>query len=106
MEVEHRKAKLLVEFSKSQDDEIGDGTPGVVVLAVEILEQTEMLREKGIHSTRISDGFEAACSIALNHMESIADEFDLTSSKEDLFKTTRISIDFNIASKCHINLPK
>lgn len=30
MEVEHQVAKLLVEVSKSQDDEIGDGTTGVV----------------------------------------------------------------------------
>lgn len=30
MQVEHEIAKLLVELSKSQDDEIGDGTTGVV----------------------------------------------------------------------------
>lgn len=30
MEVEHQIAKLLVQVSKSQDDEIGDGTTGVV----------------------------------------------------------------------------
>ena len=30
MEVEHQIAKLLVQLSRSQDDEIGDGTTGVV----------------------------------------------------------------------------
>ncbi|KAG8852643.1 T-complex protein 1 subunit epsilon, partial [Serendipita sp. 411] len=35
MEVEHQIAKLLVQLSKSQDDEIGDGTTGVVVLAAQ-----------------------------------------------------------------------
>lgn len=30
MEVDHEVAKLMVELSKSQDDEIGDGTTGVV----------------------------------------------------------------------------
>ena len=30
MEVEHQIARLLVQLSKSQDDEIGDGTTGVV----------------------------------------------------------------------------
>ena len=30
MNVEHEIAKLLVDLSKSQDDEIGDGTTGVV----------------------------------------------------------------------------
>ena len=30
MDLEHQVAKLMVELSKSQDDEIGDGTTGVV----------------------------------------------------------------------------
>ena len=30
MDVEHQIAKLMVQLSKSQDDEIGDGTTGVV----------------------------------------------------------------------------
>lgn len=33
MEVQNQIGKLLVELSKSQDHEIGDGTTGVVVLA-------------------------------------------------------------------------
>ncbi|CAI7992849.1 T-complex protein 1 subunit epsilon [Geodia barretti] len=49
MDVEHQIAKLLVELSKSQDDEIGDGTTGVVVLAGALLEQAEQLLDKGIH---------------------------------------------------------
>ena len=36
MEVDHPIAKLLVELSKSQDDEIGDGTTGVVGMSVSI----------------------------------------------------------------------
>ena len=38
MEVQHQTAKLLVELSKSQDNEIGDGTTGVVVFAGALLE--------------------------------------------------------------------
>jgi len=30
MDVDHQIAKLLVQLSQSQDDEIGDGTTGVV----------------------------------------------------------------------------
>lgn len=33
MDVEHEIGKLMVQLSQSQDDEIGDGTTGVVVLA-------------------------------------------------------------------------
>ena len=39
MEVEHQVARLMVELSQSQDNEIGDGTTGVVVLAGSLLEQ-------------------------------------------------------------------
>jgi T-complex protein 1 subunit epsilon len=38
MEIEHPTAKLMVELSQSQDNEIGDGTTGVVVLAGALLE--------------------------------------------------------------------
>ena len=58
MDVEHQVAKLLVELSKSQDDEIGDGTTGVVVLASALLEQAEPLLDRGIHPTRIADGYD------------------------------------------------
>ncbi|KAH8053468.1 hypothetical protein JL720_14677 [Aureococcus anophagefferens] len=49
MAVEHQVARLLVELSQSQDDEIGDGTTGVVVLAGSLLEQAEKLLDKGLH---------------------------------------------------------
>lgn len=89
MEVEHQIAKLMVELSKSQDDEIGDGTTGVVgscsraaafpsltpcsVLAGALLEQAESLIERGIHPIRIADGFERACSIAVEELDRICD---------------------------------
>lgn len=38
MEIDHPVAKLMVELSKSQDNEIGDGTTGIVVLAGSLLE--------------------------------------------------------------------
>lgn len=43
MDVEHQVAKLLVELSQSQDDEVGDGTTGVVVLAGAMLEKVPLL---------------------------------------------------------------
>jgi T-complex protein 1 subunit epsilon len=38
VQIEHQTARLLVELSRSQDDEIGDGTTGVVVFAGALLE--------------------------------------------------------------------
>ncbi|WP_411023278.1 TCP-1/cpn60 chaperonin family protein, partial [Salmonella sp. s51228] len=65
MDVNHQIAKLMVELSKSQDDEIGDGTTGVVVLAGALLEHAEQLLDKGIHPIRIADGYEMAAQIAV-----------------------------------------
>lgn len=78
MHVEHRVAHLLVELSKSQDDEIGDGTTGVVVLAGALLEQAEKLLVHGLHPMRIADGFEEACEIACKHLEAIGDVIHFT----------------------------
>lgn len=48
MELEDQIAKLMVELSQSQDDEIGDGTTGVVVLAGALLQKAEQLIDRGI----------------------------------------------------------
>lgn len=57
IEVVHPTAKMLVEISKSQDIEAGDGTTSVVVIAGALLNACQVLLEKGIHPTQISQGF-------------------------------------------------
>ncbi|KAH8549277.1 T-complex protein 1 subunit epsilon [Umbelopsis sp. PMI_123] len=102
MAVEHQIAKLLVQLSKSQDDEIGDGTTGVVVLAGALLEQCEELLDRGIHPIRIADGFERACSVAVEHLDSISDTIEFSKENvENLYKTARTSLGSKIVSKCH-----
>lgn len=73
MEVEHQIGKLLVELSQSQDNEIGDGTTGVVVLAGALLEEAEKLLEKGIHPIRVARGYEKAVELCEKHLEKISD---------------------------------
>lgn len=82
MEVNHQVAKLLVELSASQDDEIGDGTTGVVVMAGALLEQAEKLLDRGIHPIRVAEGFEKAAEVAIQKLQSIADVVPFT--KDDL----------------------
>ena len=72
MQVEHQIGKLIVELSASQDDEIGDGTTGVVVLAGALLEQAEHLLDRGIHPVRIAEGFEQACALCVKHLGTIS----------------------------------
>ena len=47
----------LVEISKAQDIEAGDGTTSVVVMAGALLKACTELMAKGLHPTAISDGF-------------------------------------------------
>ncbi|KAJ3814081.1 chaperonin Cpn60/TCP-1 family [Lentinula lateritia] len=102
MEVEHQIAKLLVQLSKSQDDEIGDGTTGVVVLAGALLEQSEALLDRGIHPIRIADGFDRACKVAVEELDRISDrvEFSKTDTS-NLLKTAMTSLGSKIVSKEH-----
>eukprot|EP00918_Siedleckia_nematoides_P070610 GHVU01154231.1.p1 GENE.GHVU01154231.1~~GHVU01154231.1.p1 ORF type:complete len:131 (+),score=28.60 GHVU01154231.1:257-649(+) len=46
MELKHEVAKLLVELSKSQDDQIGDGTTGVVLFACALLDEASKLLDR------------------------------------------------------------
>ena len=80
MDVDHEIAKLLVQLSQSQDDEIGDGTTSVVVLAGALLEHSLGLLDRGIHPIRIADGYELAAQCAVEHLDSIAKDFKLDQS--------------------------
>lgn len=93
MEIEHHVAKLLVELSTSQDDEIGDGTTGVVVLAGALLEAASDLIDKGIHPIRIADGYDAACELAVAKLDEIADTVEFSrENTENLFRCAKVSL--------------
>ncbi|CAF1132897.1 unnamed protein product [Rotaria sordida] len=101
MHVENEIGKLLVQLSKSQDDEIGDGTTGVVVLAGALLEQAEALLDKGIHPIRIADGYELAAKIALDHLDKIAESYPLDLKKLDpLINTAMTTLGSKIINRC------
>ena len=93
MEITNNVAKLLVELSKSQDEEIGDGTTGVVVLAAAMLEQASELIDKGIHPIRIADGYDQACEIAIAELDKISDEIPFTrDDTSNLLKVAKTSL--------------
>ncbi|KAK6333330.1 T-complex protein 1 subunit epsilon, variant 3 [Orbilia javanica] len=107
MEITNHIAKLLVELSKSQDDEIGDGTTGVVVLAGALLEQAADLIDKGIHPIRIADGYDEACEIAVAHLDNISDVVDFTrENTENLLRSAKTSLGSKIVSIAHDKFTK
>jgi len=95
MQLDDQVAKLLVELSKSQDDEIGDGTTGVIVLAGALLEQAYDLIDRGIHPVRIANGFDRACQVAVQTVEKTADSFE----HQDLLRAARTSLGSKVVSE-------
>lgn len=70
--LDNAAAKVLVNISKVQDDEVGDGTTSVTVLAAELLREAEKLVNSKIHPQTIIEGFRIASRAALSALESVA----------------------------------
>jgi thermosome len=91
MEVQHPAAKIMVEVSKTQDDEVGDGTTTVVVLTGELLGKAVELMAKKIHPTVVIDGYRDAQEQALKVLEEISVKVD-PKDKEALKKVAVTSM--------------
>ena len=72
MDVQNPAAKMMVEVAKTQDDEVGDGTTSVVVLAGELLSRAQVLMDKDVHPTVIVDSYQIASEKALEFLHKIA----------------------------------
>ena len=72
IDVQHPAAKMVVEVAKTQDTECGDGTTTAVVLAGELLKQSESLIDSNIHPTVITNGFKLAAEKAVEVLNDIA----------------------------------
>ena len=77
LDVVHPAAKTLVDIAQSQDDEVGDGTTSVVLLAGELLRQAKMFIEEGLPSQKIIKGYRYALVQALQHLEETSEKIDL-----------------------------
>ena len=91
MDIQHPAAKMLVEVAKTQDNEAGDGTTSVVIIAGELLNKAEELIDKNIHPTIIIDGYKKAALKALETLEKLAISVNLK-NKEYLKKVAVTSM--------------
>jgi archaeal chaperonin len=80
MDIQHPAAKMLVEVAKAQDNEAGDGTTSVVIIAGELLSKAEELTDKDVHPVIVIDGYKKAADKALATLEKIAIKVDPDSS--------------------------
>lgn len=98
MQVLHPAAKMLVELSKAQDIEAGDGTTSVVVLAGSLLEAADKLLKRGIHPTAISESFQKAAVKAIEILEGLAIPVNLD-DRETLIKVASTSLNSKVVSQ-------
>jgi len=83
LEVEHPAAKVLVELSNLQDQEVGDGTTSVVIFAAELLKQANELVKSGVHPTQVIAGLNLAkreaCKFIASTMSSKVEDLGVDS---------------------------
>ena len=98
IDVQHPAAKMLVEISKTTDNEVGDGTTSVVVLAGSLLEHAETLINQNVHPTIIVDGYRKAAKKAKQYLEEISDTVT-SNDRSMLLKVAKTSMQTKLVRK-------
>ena len=97
IDVQHPAAKMMVEISKTVDNEVGDGTTSSVVFAGSLLAKAEELLEKDVHATVIIEGFQAASEKALLLLQELAKPVS-PSERDVLLKVAKTSMESKLIS--------
>lgn len=95
-------AKILVNISKVQDDEVGDGTTSVCVLASELLREAEKLvTALKVHPQTVVEGYRIASKAALDALSSAATDNSSTPEKfrTDLFNIARTTLSSKVLAQ-------
>lgn len=99
--VDNPAAKILVDLSRVQDDEVGDGTTSVTVFASELLREAEKLIDLKIHPQTIIGGWRRAQDVAREALTDSAQDHsgDPEKFKEDLLNIARTTLSSKILSQ-------
>lgn len=98
IDVQHPAAKMLVEISKTTDNEVGDGTTSVVILAGSLLENAESLLNQDVHPTIIVDGYRKAAKKALQYLREISEKIT-PNDRPILLKIAKTAMQTKLVSK-------
>eukprot|EP00760_Papus_ankaliazontas_P010711 PhM_4_TR14419/c0_g1_i1/m.72373/K09494/CCT2; T-complex protein 1 subunit beta len=93
--IDNPAANLLINMAKAQDDEVGDGTTSVTVLAGELLRRAErLLLEQNIHPQTVIDGYRLASQAAAKALKESAvdNSASETAFREDLMNIARTTL--------------
>lgn len=99
--LDNAAAKVLVNISKVQDDEVGDGTTSVAVLAAELLREAERLVDQKIHPQTIIEGYRLGSAAALNALvkTGVDNSKDKASFRNDLLAIARTTLSSKVLSQ-------
>ncbi|HEX5573453.1 MAG TPA: thermosome subunit beta [Nitrososphaeraceae archaeon] len=98
IDVQHPAAKMMVEISKATDNEVGDGTSSVVVLAGALIEKAEELITKDVHPTIIVDGYRKSALKSIEIFNQLAQKID-GRNKSELMRVAKTSMQTKLVSK-------
>ena len=97
-EVAHPAAKSMIELSRTQDEEVGDGTTSVIILAGEVLSSALPFIERNIHPITIIAAFKRALDDSLELLEGFSVSVD-TQSDAAMLKLVRSAIGTKMVSQ-------
>ena len=82
LDIEHAAAKILVDIAKSQDNEVGDGTTTVTILAGELLKNAKGFIEDGMNPQIVIRGYKRALEACLQKLNDLIIKIDDTPEKK------------------------
>jgi len=98
IDVQHPAAKMMVEISKTMDNEVGDGTTSSVVFGGALLAKAEELLKKDVHSSVIVEGYQAAAEKSLEILSEMAKKIQ-PDDRESLLKIAKTSMQSKLISE-------
>ena len=98
IDAQHPAAKMMIEISKTIDNEVGDGTTSSVIFAGTLLAKAEELLKKDVHSSVIIEGFQAASEKALEILSEISKKVT-PNDRETLLKISSTSMESKLISE-------
>jgi len=94
----HPAAKSIIAISRTQDEEVGDGTTSVIILAGEMMKVATPFLERNMHPTIISTAYMHAMTDAIEYMKDIAVQIDVENEVE-LLSIVKSTIGTKFTSK-------
>lgn len=98
IDVQHPAAKMMVEISKTVDNEVGDGTTSSVVFGGALLAKAEDLLKKDVHSSVVVEGYQAAAEKTLDIYAELAKKIK-PDDREELLKIATTSMQSKLISE-------